>query len=148
MLSLTTQNQIDQEWQRKADAFEPVWERKNVAPDTNSILNDAVRHSFDQIARKAAPFFNIEYAYFSDLLWDASTCARLEVGDELFIMVRDCGTSVFIPHDQSVEAIRAAREDAMLHVDACSTRRAVLRVTRSFYDTFAVSVVYERKERV
>lgn len=142
MLSLTTQHQIDAEWERKADAFQ--WEDKHPAHPTTDIRNDAVRNAFDAIAKAVIPLLDHKYAYYSDLLWDASAAADMTNGDTLFIVVRDVGTSIFNPHDQSVEAIRAKQDEAMQHVDMSTTRRAVVKLMRNHYDTFRAAVVYER----
>ena len=143
MLSLTTQSQIDAEWERKADAMQ--WEDKHPAHPTTDIRNDAVRNAFDAIAKAVIPLLDPKYAYYSDLLWDASAAADMTDGDTLFYVVRDVGTRIFYPHDQSVEAIRAKQDEAMQHVDMNTNHRAVVKVTRAHYDTFRAVLVYERR---
>lgn len=64
---------------------------------TGDITNDSFRRAFDAIARKAVPFFDAEYAYFSDLLWDAQRAATMltaRAPDRFYISVRDMGTNV------------------------------------------------------
>ena len=65
MLSTTTQNQINQEWERKAEVFESSlqWEKKNPVHPSTDIKNDAFRNAFDQIARAVTPFMDLKYFY-------------------------------------------------------------------------------------
>lgn len=142
MLSTTTNAQIEQEWQRKADAS--GWADPHTLPTTD-IRNNAFRAAFDALARVAVPFLRSEYAYYSDMLWDAETLAQLPDGGETFIMVRGYGTNMFNPSRQGdVDAVRLARKGA---IDHCNPRtcdgRAVLRVERRPGDHFLVSVIHE-----
>lgn len=145
MLSTTTQNQIDREWERKAEAFE--WEPVRPVYEPGDVRNDAFRNSFDRLAKVAIPFFDHEYMYYSDLLWDAQACAGMDTGDVLFIILRDVGTHVFHPVRQEPDAIERKFEECIQHVDMNERYRAVLKVYRQHYDTFTVAVVYERKDR-
>jgi|DEB0MinimDraft_10_1074344.scaffolds.fasta_scaffold07835_2 hypothetical protein len=142
MLSTTTQNQINQEWERKAEAF--AWEDKHPVHPTTDVRNDAFRNAMNAIGHKALPFMNAKYTYVSDLAWDAAACADLEKGDTLFLLIRECGTSLFTPITQEPDHVQRKLEEVIEHVDVCSTRKAVLRVVREAYDTFTVSVVYNR----
>ena len=142
MLSTTTQNQINQEWERKAEAFS--WEDKHPVHPTSDVRNDAFRNAMNAIGRKALPFMDSSYTFISDLAWDAYACADMEVGDTLFVLVRECGTSVFTPLTNEPDHIQRKLEECIEHVDACSTRKAALRVVREHYDTFTVSVEYNR----
>lgn len=64
---------------------------------TGDITNGSFRRAFDAIARKAVPFFDAEYAYYSDLLWDAQRAAVMLTASapgRFFISVRGMGTNV------------------------------------------------------
>ena len=142
MLSTTTQNQIDQEWERKAEAFS--WEDKRPVHPTSDVRNDAFRKALNAIGHEALPFMDSQYAYISDLAWDAYTCADMEEGDTLFIVVRECGTSLFTPPTNEPDRVQRELEECIEHVDVCSDRKAVLRVVRERFDRFTVKVEYNR----
>lgn len=104
------------------------------AEQINSKDNDGYRRAFTSIARHALPFMS-EDSYFSDLLYDAAFASRLPVGGRYYLLVREVGTNYF---DDAYEA--------MQHCGDRSDGRAVLRIMRGTYDTFAVSVIYTRDE--
>jgi len=123
------------------------WEEKNPAHPASDIRCYALRNAFDVIAKAVIPLLDQKYAYFSDLLWDAHGCARMEVGDTLYILVRDVGTHLRYPHDQSIEALRDALDSVMAEVDANPNYRGVVKVERAHYDTFRAACVYQRTDR-
>lgn len=94
------------------------------------IRNDAFRNALNAIAHKAVPKFNIEYAYYSDMLWDANCAAEMAVGDTAYITVRDMGTWWFANTDE------LARYHARKHAE--ENRGIVLSITRKNYDRFDV----------
>ena len=122
------------------------WEDKRPVQPTHSINNEVFRNAFDRIARRAIPFFDIKYTYCSDLLWDAEAAANLKEGESMFIVVRDCGTTIFHPTQQTNNHRTIACVKAVSHAEANTSRRAVLRVARTEYDTFVVSVLWNRVE--
>lgn len=67
-------------------------------PYSGHIHNDRFRMAVDAIARKAVPFFDAEYAYYSDLLWDAQQAVLVMTDDAhdhfFYIAVRGMGTNV------------------------------------------------------
>jgi len=136
MLSTTTQNQIDHEWQPKHPTYE-----------ASDVRNDAFRNAFDKLAKVAIPFFDHKYMYYSDLLWDAGAMARLDVDDVMFIILRDVGTNVVHPISFCDEAVQRSLGRCTQRVDMNSGYRAVLKVYRHQYDSFDVTVVYERTDR-
>lgn len=148
MLSTTTQNQINQEWERKAEVFESSlqWEKKNPVHPSTDIKNDAFRNAFDQIARAVTPFMDLKYFYPSDLLWDAESAARMDIGDNQYIVVRDTGTRLVIPTSKEETMQVHAFSERLMGVFAENPyNRAIIRVERSEYDTFRTSVVHEVK---
>ena len=97
---------------------------------TQTLMNDDVfRNAFQAIARKAVPFMEHD-AYFSDLLHDAASSAKLQEDERLYIMVRSLGTFVFKYGDDAIE--KCDEYNGL----------AVLRVIRGKYDTFDVKVIY------
>jgi hypothetical protein len=108
------------------------------------VRNDAFRNALNALANKALPFMDPKYTYVSDLAWDAAACADMEKGDTLLFVVRECGTSLFTPITQEPDHVQRKLEECIAHVDVCSTRKAVLKCVREHYDTFTVSVVYNR----
>lgn len=73
------------------------WTNKYELPFNGHVQNDSFRRAFDAIARKAVPFFDAEYAYYSDLMWDAQHAVLVMTGDapdHFYIAVRDVGTNI------------------------------------------------------
>jgi hypothetical protein len=64
----------------------------------------------------------------------------------MFIVVRDCGTTIFHPTHQNNEGRTLAYVKAVTHAEENTFRRAVLRVARTEYDRFVVSVLWNRIE--
>lgn len=98
------------------------------------VADDAFRKAFSAICRRALPYM-AEDAYHMDLLYDAEYAARLNPGDRFYLLVRKLGTNTY-----------GYPDDAVNHCDpALSDGQAVLRVMRGPYDTFAVTVHYDRE---
>jgi hypothetical protein len=98
------------------------------------VADDAFRKAFSAICRRALPYM-AEDAYHMDLLYDAAQATQLGVGERLYILVRKLGTNTY-----------GYPDDAVNHCDpALSDGQAVLRVMRGPYDTFTVTVHYDRK---
>lgn len=75
------------------------WTNKHALPFSGHISNSDFRRALDAIARVAVPFFDTEYAYFSDLLWDAQRAAVMltaNAPDKFYLAVRDMGTHVHL----------------------------------------------------
>ena len=94
--------------------------------------DDAFRNAFQAITRKAVPFMEQD-AYFSDLLHDAVSSAKLQEDERLYIMVRSLGTFVFKYGDDAIE--KCDKYNGI----------SVLRVIRGKYDTFDVKVVHHHE---
>jgi len=92
--------------------------------------DDAFRHAFASISRKALPFMAPD-AYHTDLLHDAAHAATLAHGERIYILVRSLGTNVYAYPDDAL--------DHMLKTDG----RAVLRVMRGAYDSFTTTVLHD-----
>jgi hypothetical protein len=99
---------------------------------TNTALmaDDAFRHAFATISRKALPFM-ADDAYHTDLLHDAAQAAQLKTGERLYILVRSLGTNVYAYPDDALEYL--SKTDG----------RAVLRVMRGAYDSFTTVVLHD-----
>ena len=85
-------------------------------------LNNAFIVAFNAISRACIPHMDQKYAYFSDFIYDAEHVATSEPGTVTYIVVRDCGTTLY-----SNEA------DAL---EECDTRenRVLIEVTRGEWD--------------
>ena len=113
------------------------------------IRSDAVRNAFTSISRVATPLMNTEYWYPSDLLWDAAIAANMNVGDVIYIIIRDVGTWCCAPDDQTPDARRNKYHEAVSEVErkgADNGYMAVLKLVRGDYDHFHATVAYSASE--
>lgn len=94
------------------------------------MADDAFRHAFSSISRKALPFMSDD-AYCIDLVHDAAQAAQLKTGERLYILVRSLGTNVYAYPDDAMEYL--PKTDG----------RAVLRVMRGAYDSFTTVVLHD-----
>jgi len=96
------------------------WTNKHELPYNGHVQNDKFRVAVDAIARKAVPFFDTEYAYYSDLLWDAQHAVLVMTGDapdHFYIAVRGMGTNIHMSlndakynHDVTPNAVLKVEE--------------------------------------
>ena len=92
--------------------------------------DDAFRHAFSSISRKALPFMSDD-AYCIDLVHDAARAAQLKTGERIYILVRALGTNVYAYPDDALEYL--PKTDG----------RAILRVARGAYDSFTTTVLHD-----
>jgi len=97
---------------------------------TQLMHDDAFRHAFSSISRKAMPFM-ADDAYHIDLVHDAARAAQLRTGERIYILVRSLGTNVYAYPDDALEYL--PKTDG----------RAVLRVMRGAYDSFTTTVLHD-----
>lgn len=97
--------------------------------------DDAFRHAFASISRKALPFM-ADDAYHTDLLHDAARAASLAEGERIYILVRALGTNVYAYPDDALEYL--PKTDG----------RAILRVMRGAYDSFTTTLLHDASEVV
>ena len=98
---------------------------------TGSLLNsdDNFRSLFVQLMRAAHPYL-APGAYFSDLLYDAATTARMDEGETIYMLVRQCGTNMFT---DGLAAIRLFHK---------TDGAAVLRLTKTRYG-LNIDLIYD-----
>ena len=115
------------------NAYTPSTYDTNPVHPTSSINNNKFRTAFEVISKAAIPYLDRD-AYFSDLLWDAETAAKLKEGEHFYLLVRDVGTNTF-----------TSFSDAASHCTApCADGKAVIKVMYSEYGTFRTEVVASR----
>ena len=124
---------------------ERKWSNKYPEMIATDIRNDAFRFAFDAIARKALPFMDIEYAYHTDLLWDANNAVLMENGARAFIVVRSMGTTWVHPKTQTVFNLDSAEVEADELSKSCALTRfpsVVLMIDREGLHDFRVQVIH------
>lgn len=86
-------------------------------------LDIAYINTFNTIARACTPHMDEKNAYFSDILYDAERVARSPAGAVTYIVVRDCGTTMYID-----------LADALGECDHYENR-VLIKVTRGKYES-------------
>lgn len=121
------------------------WSNKHPEISATDIRNDAFRHAFDAIARKALPFMDADYAYHTDLLWDANNAVLMEQGSRAFIVVRSMGTTWIYPKTQTMFDLDIAEVEADELSKSCALSlfpSVVLMIDREGTHDFRVQVAH------
>lgn len=87
--------------------------------------SDAFRNVFNSLMRGVHPYFNGEFGYYSDVLYDAAQLAQLDIGESAYVMIRDCGTH-YCPFVADVTQAESFNTEW----------KATLKFTRGKYDNF------------
>ena len=126
------------------------WSNKNPEITATDVRNDVFRFAFDAIARKALPFMDLDYAYHTDLLWDANNAVLMENGARAFLVVRSMGTTWVHPKTQTMFDLDDAEVEADEMSKSCVLTKfpsVVLRIDREGLHDFRVQVLHTNGER-